>query len=72
MKPSTRYTLTLEAKGTDRLNRSPIIRLRQLLKLAGRAFNLRCVSVRQVEPGELERKLTKPHCNGQARDNTPT
>ena len=66
-----RFILTLETSRRDPLNRPALVRIKQLLKLAGRAFNFRCVSVRQVEPANLSHKLIKPPCNGQDRDKSP-
>lgn len=45
---SSRYILTLEA-APDRLGREPAQRLQALLKYAGRACGLRCVSVAEVK-----------------------
>lgn len=42
-----RYVLTIET-ARDPLNREPAVRLRQLLKLAWRAFGLRCISAKEL------------------------
>lgn len=42
------FSLTLTALGDD--SRPATVRLRTLLKIALRAFRLRCVEVREIEP----------------------
>jgi hypothetical protein len=63
----TTYTLTLVAKQCDIPAEN---RMRQLLKIALRAFDFRCVEVKEISPTAPE---TAPHgtpCNGNALDNT--
>ena len=44
-----RFILTLEVSRPDPLDRTPSVRLRQLLKIALRKFGLRCVECRQID-----------------------
>ena len=64
----TRYTVTFEVRQPDPLGRQPITRIKQLLKLAGRAFNLRCVSCRQGEDPSNGAASLSPHEHGDHHD----
>lgn len=49
-----RYTITVEPLPARPGEPEPAIRLRQWLKLALRAFKLRCVDVKQSKPSESD------------------
>lgn len=63
-----RFILTLEVSRPDPLNRTPIVCLRQLLKIALRAFNLKCVSCRQGEDPSNDAASLSPHEHGDHHD----
>lgn len=54
--PPARYVVELrpEPAGRDRWGREPTVRLRLLLKIAGRGLGLRCVGVREASVGSGE------------------